>query len=92
MARPQRRRDGHGRHPPRDRSPECIVNTQLFDQDWTGGEVRRTLLLIERNGQTTLTNTLVYSSKETRDAVLKTPMDKGMSIGYDELETLLASL
>jgi uncharacterized protein YndB with AHSA1/START domain len=72
--------------------PERIVNTQLFDQDWTGGEVVGTLVFTESNGQTTLTNTLVYSSKETRDAVLKTPMDKGMSIGYDELEALLASL
>ena len=72
--------------------PERIVNTQLFDQDWTGGEVIGTLVFTESHGQTTLTNTLVYSSKETRDAVLKTPMDKGMSIGYDELEALLASL
>jgi uncharacterized protein YndB with AHSA1/START domain len=72
--------------------PERIVVTQLFDQDWTGGEVIGTLALTESNGQTTLTNTLVYSSKEARDAVLKTPMDKGMSIGYDQLETLLASL
>ena len=45
-----------------------------------------------RGGQTTLTNALVYSSKEARDAVLRTPMDKGMSISYDQLETLLASL
>jgi uncharacterized protein YndB with AHSA1/START domain len=72
--------------------PERIVVTQLFDQDWTGGEVIGTLALTESNGQTTLTNTLVYSSKEARDAVLKTPMDIGMSIGYDQLETLLASL
>jgi uncharacterized protein YndB with AHSA1/START domain len=73
-------------------APERIVATQLFDQDWTGGEVIGTLTLIERGGQTTLTNALVYSSKEARDAVLRTPMDKGMSISYDQLETLLASL
>jgi uncharacterized protein YndB with AHSA1/START domain len=72
--------------------PERLVATQLFDQDWTGGEVLGTLVLREREGRTTLTNTLVYSSRETRDAVLKTPMDQGMSKGYDELEDLLVSM
>jgi uncharacterized protein YndB with AHSA1/START domain len=72
--------------------PERLVTTQLFDEDWTGGEVVGTLVLTEREGRTTLTNTLVYSSRETRDAVLKTPMDKGMGYGYDQLEDLLASM
>jgi uncharacterized protein YndB with AHSA1/START domain len=72
--------------------PERLVTTQLFDEDWTGGEVVGTLVLAEREGRTTLTNTLVYSSRETRDAVLKTPMDKGMGYGYDQLEDLLASM
>jgi uncharacterized protein YndB with AHSA1/START domain len=72
-------------------SPERIVVTQLFDEDWTGGEVIGTLVLTERGGKTTLTNTLLYSSPQTRDAVLKTPMDQGMAAGYDKLAELLAS-
>ena len=72
--------------------PERIVATQLFDQDWTNGEAIGTLVLTEQNGKTTLTNTILYSSREARDMVLKTPMDKGMSLSYDQLETLLASL
>jgi uncharacterized protein YndB with AHSA1/START domain len=72
--------------------PERVVATQLFDQDWTGGEAIGTLVLIERDGKTTLTNTLRYSSKEARDAVLKTPMDKGMAAGYDRLEKLLETM
>jgi len=72
--------------------PERIVNTQLFDQDWTGGEVLGTLVLTERDGKTTLTNTLVYSSPESRDAVLKTPMEQGMAMGYDRLEEMLATI
>jgi uncharacterized protein YndB with AHSA1/START domain len=71
--------------------PERIVTTQLFDEDWTGGEVIGTNVLTERGGKTTLTYTLVYSSPEARDAVLKTPMDQGMAAGYDKLEELLAS-
>jgi uncharacterized protein YndB with AHSA1/START domain len=71
--------------------PERIVCTQLFDQDWTGGEALGTLVLTERDGKTTLTNTVRYSSPEARDAVLKTPMEHGMAAGYDLLEELLAS-
>jgi uncharacterized protein YndB with AHSA1/START domain len=72
--------------------PERVVATQLFDQDWTSGEAIGTLVLTEQDGKTTLTNTLLYSSKEARDAVLKTPMDKGMAAGYDRLEELLETM
>ncbi|HEY6377319.1 MAG TPA: SRPBCC family protein [Edaphobacter sp.] len=72
--------------------PERVVATQLFDQDWTGGEAVGTLVFTEQDGKTTITNTILYSSREVRDAVLKTPMDKGMAAGYDRLETLLESM
>ena len=68
---------------------ERLVATQLFDQDWTGGEAVGTLVFTEQDGKTTITNTILYSSREVRDAVLKTPMDKGMAAGYDRLEKLL---
>jgi uncharacterized protein YndB with AHSA1/START domain len=71
--------------------PERIVCTQLFDEDWTGGEAVGTLVLTERDGKTTLTNTVLYSSREARDAVLKTPMEHGVAVGYDRLAELLAS-
>jgi len=48
--------------------------------------------LIEKNGKTTLTLTVLYESREARDGVLKTPMDKGVGMSYDRLEQLLASL
>src|SRR5262249_17199269 len=70
--------------------PERIVCTQLFDDDWTGGEGGGTLVLTERDGKTTLTNTILYSSKEARDNVLMTPMEQGMAAGYDRLAELLA--
>jgi len=71
--------------------PAKIVNTQLFDQDWTGGEAVGTLTLTEQNGKTLLTNTVRYATPEARDAVLKTPMEQGMAMGYDRLEQLLAA-
>ena len=68
--------------------PERIVNTQLFDQDWTGGETVGTLLLIEKKGKTTTTNTVLYPSKEARDGALKSGMEQGVAAGYDRLEKL----
>src|SRR5262245_20712713 len=72
--------------------PERIVCTQLFDQDWTGGEAVGTLVLTERDGKTTLTNTIRYATPEARAAVLRTPMEQGMAMSYDRLAVLLASL
>jgi uncharacterized protein YndB with AHSA1/START domain len=72
-------------------TPERIVFTELWDEDWTGGETRVTLVLAEDGGKTTMTETMLYSSAAARDAVLKTPMVQGMAIGFDRLATLLAS-
>ena len=39
----------------------------------------------------TLTQTILYNSRETRDAVLKSPMQDGLTVSYDRLERLLDS-
>jgi uncharacterized protein YndB with AHSA1/START domain len=72
--------------------PERVVFTEVWDEDWTGGEAVVTLVLAEHAGKTTLTQTVLYSSRAARDAVLKTPMEKGMAQSYDRLEKLLVSL
>ena len=72
--------------------PERIVNTQLFDEDWTGGETLGTLLFVERDGKTTLTNKVLYSSREARDAALKTDMAKGVEMGYARLDEILKAM
>jgi uncharacterized protein YndB with AHSA1/START domain len=71
---------------------ERIVSAEIFDEDWTGGETVSTLLLHEINQQTTLINTIVYSSKEARDGALATPMADGMEYGYSQLDTVLTDL
>jgi uncharacterized protein YndB with AHSA1/START domain len=73
-------------------APERLVNTQLFDQDWTGGEAIGTMVLIEKDGRTFMTNTIRYATAEARDAVLKTPMEMGMAMGYDRLDDVLATM
>jgi uncharacterized protein YndB with AHSA1/START domain len=70
-------------------APERIVHTEKFDEDWTGGETTITTVFTEKAGKTTMTMTIVYASAETRDRVMKSRMEQGMSAGYDRLDGLL---
>ncbi len=71
--------------------PERLVHTELFDEDWTGGETLVTTLFEEHDGVTTVTTTVRYSSQKTRDDALKTGMTEGWSQSYDRLDSFLAS-
>jgi uncharacterized protein YndB with AHSA1/START domain len=71
--------------------PERIVATEAFDQSWYPGEAVSTVVMVQRGDRTTLTLTVRYESREARDAVLKSPMEKGVAAGFDKLEELLAS-
>jgi uncharacterized protein YndB with AHSA1/START domain len=69
--------------------PERFVATEVFDEAWYPGEAVDTIVFTERAGKTTLTQTILYDSRETRNAVLKSPMQKGMAMSYDRLEGFL---
>jgi uncharacterized protein YndB with AHSA1/START domain len=72
--------------------PERVVSSERFDKAWYAGAARVTLVLSESGGKTTLTMTIRYETKETRDMVLKSPMEKGVGISYDNLSGLLGEL
>lgn len=72
--------------------PERLVRTELFDQDWTGGETLATVVFNERIGKTIVDITVLYSSKEARDGALASGMKEGMAAGYDRLEELLETV
>jgi uncharacterized protein YndB with AHSA1/START domain len=71
--------------------PERLVATEEFDQAWYPGQAVVTQTLIEAGGATTLTITIRYDSRETRDMILKTPMATGVAQSYDRLAEMLAS-
>jgi uncharacterized protein YndB with AHSA1/START domain len=73
-------------------APERLVATERFDEAWYPGEAVGTVVLVERGGKTTLTQTILYQSREARDAVLKTGMERGVAASYDRLAELLPSL
>ena len=70
--------------------PDRLVSTESWGANWP--ETLNTLTLIEENGKTTATNTILYPSKEARDAALQTGMAKGVAISFDRLEELVESL
>ena len=62
-----------------------LVTTEKFDQAWYPGEAVGTLVLTEQGGKTTITQTVLYASREARDGVLKSGMESGVSRSYDRL-------
>jgi len=70
--------------------PERVVSSESWGPEWP--ETLNTVVFSERAGKTTATITLLYPSKDARDAALKTGMKQGMSQSYDRLEAYLESL
>ncbi|HMH78663.1 MAG TPA: SRPBCC family protein [Candidatus Acidoferrum sp.] len=73
-------------------APDRIVATEKFEQPWYPGESMVTSTLVAHDSKTTLTMTVLYDSRETRDMVLKSGMETGVAASYDRLAELLASL
>jgi uncharacterized protein YndB with AHSA1/START domain len=71
--------------------PERLVTTEKFDEAWYPGEALGTIALTEKSGKTTLMQTIRYESREARDMVLKSPMEGGITLGYQRLADLLAA-
>jgi len=69
--------------------PDKLVFTEIFDDNWTGGETFVTITFVESGGKTTVTQSILYVSKAARDGALKSGMEEGMAVGYDRLEKLL---
>ena len=72
-------------------SPNKYVATEKFDQSWYPGGAVATTTFEGRSGKTAFRNVMKYDSYEAREAVLASPMEDGVSAGYDRLEALLAS-
>jgi uncharacterized protein YndB with AHSA1/START domain len=74
--------------------PERIVRTESFDVgcEAQSGEQLGTLVLTEQGGKTTLTLTVLYPSKEARNAAIASGMERGVAASYDRLAELLAPI
>ncbi len=72
--------------------PDRFVATEKFDDPWYPGDAIGTTTLVDRAGTTTLTTAVLYSSREARDADLKSPMETGAAASYHQLEAMVADL
>lgn len=70
--------------------PERLVCTESWGGDWP--ETINTLVLSEEAGRTTISQTVLYPSKEARDAALQTGMKDGASTSFDRLAEYLRTL
>jgi uncharacterized protein YndB with AHSA1/START domain len=73
-------------------APGRLAFTELFDEDWTGGETLNTFLFKElAGGRTLLEMTMLFSSNEAREEALKINFVEGMELSYARLDELNAS-
>lgn len=72
--------------------PERLVSTEKFDPAWYSGDALNTLVLTEKDGKTTLSQTMLYATQEARDGVLASPMESGVADSFDRLEKLLTTM
>ena len=70
--------------------PERLVASELFDEDWTGGEAVGTVVFTEQGGGTTVTQTMVYVSREARDGAMFSGMETGVEASYQRLDKIFA--
>jgi uncharacterized protein YndB with AHSA1/START domain len=70
--------------------PERVMSTESWGGDWP--ETTNTVTFTEEDGRATLTITILYPSKEAREAAMKTGMTKGMEMSYDRLAAHLETL
>ena len=70
--------------------PERLVYTESWGPEWP--ETTDTLILTERDGQTTATLTMRYPSRAARDAALESGMKEGMAGSFRTLDGYLGGL
>lgn len=70
--------------------PDRLVSTESWGGDWP--ETINTLVLTEDGGKTTISQTVLYPSKEARDAALETGMKDGVVVSFDRLVEYLRTI
>ena len=70
--------------------PERLVSTESWGPDWP--ETLNTIALAEHGGRTTLTATILYPTKQARDAAMATGMKGGWAKSYERLDQYLQTL
>ncbi|NED95236.1 SRPBCC family protein [Phytoactinopolyspora alkaliphila] len=73
-------------------APERLVYSEEFDDHWYPGESVVVHVLTGHRGGTALTTTLRYSTRDVRDLVLSSAMERGVEEGYQRLDDMLIAV
>ena len=71
-------------------APERLVSTEKWGPEWP--ETINTLVLTEKDGRTTIAQTILYPSKEARDAAMKTGMKDGADTSFRRLDAYVQAM
>ncbi len=71
--------------------PQRLVTAEVFDDNWTGGEVTAVCELTTGGAGTLLTTTATYPSRAARDGALDSGMERGLAAGFTHLDRLLGN-
>jgi uncharacterized protein YndB with AHSA1/START domain len=67
-----------------------LISTESWGEPWP--ETINTLQLFEKDRKTTITQSILYESKDARDAALKTGMKHGVAASFDRLAEHLRTM
>jgi uncharacterized protein YndB with AHSA1/START domain len=70
--------------------PERMVSTERWGPEWP--ETVNTVVFTESGGRTTITLSILYPSREARDAALETGMKDGIEQSFARLDGLLRTM
>lgn len=70
---------------------ERLVTTETFDEAWYKGSAVITLTLAEHDDVTVVVQIVEYDSAETRDGVMRSPMESGVRASFHRMDALLAT-
>jgi uncharacterized protein YndB with AHSA1/START domain len=70
-------------------APARLVFTEEFDAPWYPGGAVITCAFEEREGCTIFTTTNLHATREARDHVLRSPMEKGVAENFRRLDEFL---
>lgn len=66
-----------------------LVHTEVFNDDWTGGETLVDMEFRQIGTRSRLVQTMHLSSGQARDAALASGMEIGMEVSYASLDRVL---
>src|ERR1700730_12532742 len=73
--------------------PERVVFTERFSMPgFTSDEYQVTSSFVEAGGRTTLTTTILHTTRENRDGHLNSGIEKGVAPAYDRLAEVVATM